>query len=400
MSGLATVLQFRAFDGYSDWSERDMGRAAGLIRRALVLRPENSWLRVMNAENLAWRYQYRSALAEAETAIGYDRNNSQAYMNAGEWKQYLGRAEDGLADLEAALRLDPHSSGVAFRQWKLCRAYNLLGRWEKAIAWCDKAVAADLPDMGALVDLAAANAWAGRDKEAKDAVARLRKARPGFTLQKLDAADQSTDDPTFKAQWARIVEGLRKAGLPDEPTSAAGRLARAESLEGARAYDPALKEVEAVIADDPDNAKAHADAGYYKMFLGRSEDGIADVEKALRLSPNNGEAPTWLGYLCFLHSKLGQWEQTIEWCQKAEKATPGGGDSTRKTRALATLAAAYAWADRDKEAREAIERLKLLDPHFTALTYQTIIDARTNPTYQAQTARALEGMRKAGLLEE
>jgi hypothetical protein len=44
--------------------------------------------------------------------------------------------------------------------------------------------------------------------------------------------------------------------------------------------------------------------------------------------------------------------------------------------------------------------LKLLDPNFTALTYQMVIDTHPNPTYQAQTTRALEGMRKAGLSEE
>ena len=49
---------------------------------------------------------------------------------------------------------------------------------------------------------------------------------------------------------------------------------------------------------------------------------------------------------------------------------------------------------------ETIERLRNVDPHFTALTYQTIIDNHPNPTYQAQTARVLEGMRKAGLPEE
>jgi adenylate cyclase len=217
-------------------------------------------------------------------------------------------------------------------------------------------------------------------------------------LQNLQAEDQWTDNPDFKAQFARIVEGLRKAGLPDEPTSVAGRLARAQSLNYAWAPDLALKEVEAVIADDPNNAAAHAAAGFYKQYLGRSEEGIADVEKAFRLSPNDPEGPTWLVYLCSLHSKLEQWEQTIEWCQRAEKAIPGPSGS--KTRAIAILAAAYAWVGQDKEARETIERLKLLDPNFTALTYQITIDVHPNPTYQAQTARALEGMRKAGLPEE
>jgi hypothetical protein len=104
---------------------------------------------------------------------------------------------------------------------------------------------------------------------------------------------------------------------------------------------------------------------------------------------------TWLANLCYLRGKLAQWEQTIEWCEKAMAAgTP------QKSRSLANLTAAYAWTGHDKEASETIERLRNVDPHFTALTYQTIIDNRPNPTYQAQTARVLEGMRKAGLPEE
>ena len=395
MTGLASVLQWRAYDGWTDDWDRDFGRAVGLIKRALLLQPENSILRVANAQDLAWKSQWRAAVAEAETAISYDRNSALAYANAGTWKQYLGRSEDGVADLETALRLDPHSGGVPWRQFELCRTYNLLGRWEQAIEWCDKAVAADAPISDALIDLAAANAWAGHDRQANDAVTRLRKARPGITLQGIFPEDQSTDDPTFKVQWARIVEGLRKAGLPDEPTSAQGRLARAKSLDDARAWDLALKEVEAVIAEHPDNATAYGAAGLYKMFLGRSEEGIADVDKALRLSPHDNEASTWLANLCYLYGKLAEWEQTIEWCGKAMAAgTP------QKSRALANLIAAYAWTGHDKEASETIERLRNVDPHFTALTYQTLIDNRPNPTYQAQTARVLEGMRKAGLPEE
>jgi hypothetical protein len=64
------------------------------------------------------------------------------------------------------------------------------------------------------------------------------------------------------------------------------------------------------------------------------------------------------------------------------------------------LAAAYAWAGRDREAKKTVERLKVIDPNFTALTYQAIIESRPNPTYQGQTARVLEGMRKAGMPEE
>ena len=64
------------------------------------------------------------------------------------------------------------------------------------------------------VDLVAANAWAGHDKEASEAAARLQKAYPGFTVQTW-APIHWSDDPTFNAQYARIIEGLRKAGVPE-----------------------------------------------------------------------------------------------------------------------------------------------------------------------------------------
>ena len=395
MTGLASVLQWRAYDGWSDNWARDFGRAQGLITRALVLQPENSMLRVANAQNLSFKDQFRAAVAEAETAISYDRNNALAYANAGSWKPYLGGSEDAVAALETALRLDPHGGGVPWWQAELCHAYNLLGRWEQAIELCNKAVAAEPELADAFIDLAAANAWAGHDKEAKEAVARFQKARPGFTLQKLSPEDQKTDNPTFKAQFARIVEGLRKAGLPDEPTSAAGHLARASALNDARQSGLALMEVETVIADDPDNAEAPGLAGFLKLYLGRGEEGVADLETALRLSPNDKMVPTWLTRLCYLQTKLANWEKGIEWCEKAIAAgTP------EKSWVLGQLAGAYAWLGRDKEAKEGAARLHDLDPHFTVQTYLTNAETRDNPTYRAQATRAAEGMRKAGVPEE
>ena len=65
-----------------------------------------------------------------------------------------------------------------------------------------------------LVDLTAANARAGHDKEAKEAAAQLQKVYPGFTVQTF-AGIHWTDGPTFNAQYQRIVEGLRKAGVPE-----------------------------------------------------------------------------------------------------------------------------------------------------------------------------------------
>jgi hypothetical protein len=47
-------------------------------------------------------------------------------------------------------------------------------------------------------------------------VTELLKVRPGFTVETLaqDGAEYS-DNPTFRKEFERIVEGARKAGLPE-----------------------------------------------------------------------------------------------------------------------------------------------------------------------------------------
>ena len=65
-----------------------------------------------------------------------------------------------------------------------------------------------------LLFLASADAWAGHDKEAKDAAAQLQKVHPGYTVQTW-AGIHWSDNPTFNAGNQRFIEGLRKAGVPE-----------------------------------------------------------------------------------------------------------------------------------------------------------------------------------------
>ncbi len=66
------------------------------------------------------------------------------------------------------------------------------------------------------MDLASAYAWRGQKAEAAAAVGELLKVRPGFTVQKLTEEGLGVSDhPTFRRELQRIVEGARKAGLPE-----------------------------------------------------------------------------------------------------------------------------------------------------------------------------------------
>ena len=129
------------------------------------------------------------------------------------------------------------------------------------------------------------------------------------------------------------------------------------------------------------------------MYLVLSEDGVAGVERALRLSAHDSQEPIWQVHLCYLHNHLAQWEQSIEWCERAL-----ANNVREREGALGSLAAAYAWAGHDKEAKEAVAELRKLDP---SLTLQPVAGYHPSddPTFIAQQARIVEGLRKAGLPE-
>ena len=214
MVGLALTLCNRVLNLQSDDPKGDIARAEEWAERAVVAEPDNSAAHNAKASVFFAKRQWPQAIAEAEAAIADNRNDAEAHANASFWKMLLGHSEDGFAGLETAFRLSPRDPRVPWWQFEVCHLHTHLAQWEQAIEWCNRAHAAAPENFYPLVDLAAANAWAGHDKEAKEAAAQLQKVYPGFTVQKW-AGIHWTDDPTFNAQYARIVEGLRKAGVPE-----------------------------------------------------------------------------------------------------------------------------------------------------------------------------------------
>ena len=81
--------------------------------------------------------------------------------------------------------------------------------------WCGISIATDATFLEPYINLAAAYGWLGRNFEAKGTIAGLLKLMPGFTMQTAENFSWSYD-PTFEWEYRRIVEGLRKAGLPED----------------------------------------------------------------------------------------------------------------------------------------------------------------------------------------
>jgi adenylate cyclase len=200
-----------------------------------------------------------------------------------------------------------------------------------------------------------------------------------------------SEDPA--SDLARAEETIDRA-LALQPQNSWAHQVKGRILFHKRQWRAAIAEEEAAIADDSNNAAAHASASVWKMFIGRAEDGFGGVETALRLSPHDLIVPVWQSDMCELYMHLAQWEQAIEWCRRAIAGSPNYGFWFP----YVALAAANAWAGHEKEARETAAQLQKVRPGFTVQTWAGI-HWTDDPTFNAQYARIVEGLRKAGVPE-
>jgi Flp pilus assembly protein TadD len=160
------------------------------------------------------RKRFNEAISEINVAIENDPNRASAYAFRGFTRLFIGRAAEAIPEVETAVRLSPRDPYRPGWDSQICHLIVHMAQWEKAAESCQRAVATNPSFWISYVDLAAANGWLGRDAEAKAAIDGLHKLMPGFTVQDWANINWS-DDPQFKREYARIVEGLRKAGLPE-----------------------------------------------------------------------------------------------------------------------------------------------------------------------------------------
>jgi TolB-like protein/class 3 adenylate cyclase len=156
-------------------------------------------------------------IAECEHALALDRNLAEAHSFIGLGKIFVGRAEETEAHIAEALRLSPRDT-MAYR-WMFYAGTALaaLGRYEHAVAWLRRAIEANQNHPYEHFVLGGVLAQLGRIDEARSAVKSGLAINPAFTLSRARAGWTAfTDDPTWLAELERSLEGMRKAGLPEE----------------------------------------------------------------------------------------------------------------------------------------------------------------------------------------
>ena len=168
---------------------------------------------------LAHIYTNRAAegIAECEHALALDRNLALAHAIIGRGKILLGRAEETEAHIAEAQRLSPRDTTAYIWMNTAGVAKLHLGSWEQAVVWFRRSIEANRNYPYRDFMLGVALAQLGRRVEAQAAAMAGLALNPDFTVSRALALwKAASGDPTYLAQLEPILEGMRKAGVPEQ----------------------------------------------------------------------------------------------------------------------------------------------------------------------------------------
>jgi adenylate cyclase len=149
-----------------------------------------------------------SSVELADRAVALNPNSNQAWGSRGWVYRAAGLPEEAVRSFERAIRMSPVDPRLHMTFAGMGMALIELGRFDEAIVAGKKAQRQNPSFPVAYRCLASAFAHLGRDAEAREAAARLLEVDPDFTISAWIARGGQSNAKL-------MVEGLRKAGLPE-----------------------------------------------------------------------------------------------------------------------------------------------------------------------------------------
>jgi adenylate cyclase len=212
LKSLVPVLEVQSTD-----VKAAIRQADELVSRALAIDRNFYWAHFVRGLMLVFQKRFEEAIAEAEQTLALNPSFVGCYEVLCEANNLLGRPEKGLEYADKAMRLSPRYA-IAFygeKAWALL----MLQRDDQAIEWMRRLLAVAPEDSIQQALLASALALTGRQAEAREALQRYLslKGTASKTIAQFRARHRAmSDSPKWLAYSDRLVEGLRKAGMPEE----------------------------------------------------------------------------------------------------------------------------------------------------------------------------------------
>lgn len=156
-----------------------------------------------------------------------------------------------------------------------------------------------------------------------------------------------------------------------------------------RHYEEAAALLEEAVQLDPNLAVGWIWRGTSRNRFGQPELAIADLQRAIRLSPRDAFMFLAHGQMAAAHFIAGRYDEAVRWAESSVRLLPHHVTAHR------VLVAALALAGRDEAARRAWITYRQYDPE----TRLSTLSQRLAVADEAAVAKFAEGLRIAGMPE-
>ena len=229
-------------------AQEDLAAADAAAQRLRELDARNHWAYAILGHVAMRRMRHEESLANLRRAHELNPNDVTTLRWLSWEESNFGMAEDAARHAELSLRLSPSDRTTDIGYWALGLAAWVGGDLPRCLENARRAVTINRDYAGHYILLAACLAEMGRDAEAAEAVAAIRRLAPGLIESRLEGRTHFTETELHE----RYIAALRRAaGEPGAPARAPAPSPTAKSFAGLSGRE---REVLRLIAQGLSNA--------------------------------------------------------------------------------------------------------------------------------------------------
>jgi len=183
-------------------------------RRAATLEPQNSMVYAPLGTAITYQQRFEEALGVFDAQLALNANFPFTHSWIGLTNVFMGRPLVAIPSFERAIQLNPRAPALSTLYRNVAAAYVHAGDDELALAYAERSVRLPTPWPRSYETLAAIYGRVGLLDDARAAVQMLLERWPGYSIAQ-HRREMVSSRPEFLAQRERLLEGLRRAGLPE-----------------------------------------------------------------------------------------------------------------------------------------------------------------------------------------
>ena len=217
LQGFATTRLVQVHNVWIPWEQRPTAlvEASDAIERLVKLDASNAAGHYLRASLLRAHGEPERAIASLQHALSLNPNYYPAHAELGRIKIEAGRAHEAIGHIQEALELNPSEPNIHVPYFWAGMAALHTSDDQVAVQWLLKARQANPAFRPSVLWLAVAYLGVGDEGQARATLAEVLKAAPNFSIASWKRA-LSTRNPIVAKQRERVVDALRRLGVPED----------------------------------------------------------------------------------------------------------------------------------------------------------------------------------------